>query len=258
MVRKQYEWPERGELVVGTVVRVNPFSAFVALDEYNKKEGMIHISEVARKWIKDIRDFVKEGKRVVALVMRVDEEKRHIALSIKRVNKRSAEERLKEYKREQKAEKMLALIAKNNKISLDKAYDEIGFPLQSIFGEMFKAFQMSLTSEGYELLIKKGLPEKWAKQIKEVAETQMEIKEKSIKGILELKCPTSDGVESIKKVLKKSEKKGFEIRYISTPKYSISLKTKDAKRGQKELQKAADTIISELKKLGGEGSFEVE
>ena len=43
-------WPELGDLVVCTVVNVVDFGAFVQLDEYDKKEGLIHISEVASGW----------------------------------------------------------------------------------------------------------------------------------------------------------------------------------------------------------------
>ena len=69
MPRKATPLPQKGELVLGTISRVNPFSVQIALDEYPGKEGSVHIGEVARKWIKDIRDFVKEGQKVVCLVL---------------------------------------------------------------------------------------------------------------------------------------------------------------------------------------------
>src|SRR3989304_5721689 len=135
MPKKPSDWPERNELVIGTVVRVNPYSAYISLEEYGNKEGMIHISEAARKWIKDIREVIKEGQKIVVLVLDVDKEKKNITLSFKRVNKRSAEEKLKGFKREQKAEKMLAQVAKEMGLSLEKTYEEIGFKLQEEFGE---------------------------------------------------------------------------------------------------------------------------
>ena len=46
MVRKENEWPERGEKVVGTIIKVNPFSVLVKLEEYEGKEGMVQISEI--------------------------------------------------------------------------------------------------------------------------------------------------------------------------------------------------------------------
>ena len=40
------EWPSVNDLVVGTVTRVERHGAYVSLDEYLRKEGLIHISEV--------------------------------------------------------------------------------------------------------------------------------------------------------------------------------------------------------------------
>ena len=71
-------WPEIGDLVVCTVVNVVDFGAFVQLDEYAKKEGLIHISEVASGWVKYIRDHVREGQKIVCKVLNVDPGRSHI------------------------------------------------------------------------------------------------------------------------------------------------------------------------------------
>ncbi|MHA1382393.1 MAG: S1 RNA-binding domain-containing protein [Candidatus Helarchaeota archaeon] len=69
---REKEWPDVGELVVGTVVRVERHGAYVILDEYMKKEGLIHISEISSSWIRNIRRFVREKQKVVARVLRVN------------------------------------------------------------------------------------------------------------------------------------------------------------------------------------------
>jgi len=256
MVRKLSKYPSIGELVTGKVIRLNPFSALVKLDEYPGVEGMIHISEVARKWIKDIREFVKEGDAVVVKVMRVEEERRHVELSMKRVSKNEADAKLKEIKREQKAEKMLEAAGKELGLTLDKAYDEVGFKMQEEFGEMWKVFQTSMTPDGKEMLAKKGISEKWIKAIASVAERTIELKETAIKGTLELKTPAENGLEQIKAALAAVKKKGIEVHYISAPKYMISFKTKDAKKGEKLIREAADEAIKKISSTGGEGKFE--
>jgi translation initiation factor 2 subunit 1 len=256
---KKGEWPERRELVIGTVTRVNPYSVFISLEEYGNKEGMVHISEVAGKWVRDIRDFVKVGKKVVAMVMNVDLEKQHIALSLKRVRTYDAEEKMREYKRGIKAEKMIEVVAKKLNMSPAEAHEKIGSKLEDIFGELFKAFQMSLNPQGYELLLKKGMPEEWASVVKKVADEQMELKEMEIKGVIELKNYRPDGIEILKKVLKEAkEKYRIDIKYVSAPKYSLSIKTKDAKLGEKTLKEASEDMIKNIRSMGGEGSFKVE
>ena len=53
------EWPEPGFLVVGTINRVVPYGAYVTLNEYSDKEGLLHISELSSRWVKNIRNHVR-------------------------------------------------------------------------------------------------------------------------------------------------------------------------------------------------------
>jgi translation initiation factor 2 subunit 1 len=47
------DYPEVGDLVVCTVKNIKDFGVIVTLDEYEGKEGFIHISEISSGWIKD-------------------------------------------------------------------------------------------------------------------------------------------------------------------------------------------------------------
>ncbi len=256
-MKKEENWPERGELVIGTVVRINPFSVFIALEEYDKKEGMVHISEVAGKWVRDIRKFVKLGEKVVVKVMYVNKEKRHITLSLKRVSKYDAEEKMREYKKKLKSEKMLEVLAKKLDMSTEEVNKKIVKDAEEIFGNVFDVFQMSLTPQNYDLLIRKGIKEEWAEAIKAVAEELIEIKEKTIKKTIKLNSYESDGVNKIKKVLTDVKKDyGVDIKYISAPRYSLIFKTKNPKEGERKIKEAAEHIIKEIKSFGGKGKVE--
>ncbi len=254
---KEEKWPKRGEVIIGTVVRINPFSVFITLKEYDKKEGMVHISEVAGKWVRDIRKFVKLGETVVAKVMRIDTEKRHITLSLKRVRKYDAEEKMREYKKKLKAKKMLEVLAKKLNMGSEEVDSKIVNDIEEIFGNVFDVFQTSLTPQGYDLLIRKGIKEEWAKAIKAVAEELIEIKEKTLKKDIELKSHETDGVNIIKKILIDTKKEyGIDIKYISAPKYSLIFKTKNPKEGERKIKEAAENIIKKLESVGGEGKVE--
>ena len=74
MLFKKQDFPEEGDLVLCTVTSVQFHSVFVDMDEYGKG-GMIHISEVSPGRIRNIRDFVKEGKKIVCKVLRINQEK---------------------------------------------------------------------------------------------------------------------------------------------------------------------------------------
>lgn len=83
---KKRAFPEVGELVIATVDSVKDYGAFVKLDEYPDKIGFVHITEISSGWVKYIRDYVREGQKIVCQVMNVTPSKGHVDLSLKRVN----------------------------------------------------------------------------------------------------------------------------------------------------------------------------
>lgn len=72
---------EVGTIIEGKVTGVTNFGAFVDLGD--GKTGMVHISEVAPTFVKEIRDFVSEGQTVKVKVLDIAENGK-IALSIKK------------------------------------------------------------------------------------------------------------------------------------------------------------------------------
>ncbi|QQK81275.1 general stress protein 13 [Salicibibacter cibi] len=72
---------EVGNIVEGKVTGVKPFGAFVALDD--KNQGLVHISEVAHGYVKDINDVLSVGEEVKVKVKSVDAESGKISLSIR-------------------------------------------------------------------------------------------------------------------------------------------------------------------------------
>ncbi len=90
--------PDIGDLVVCTVKDVRDFGVVCSLDEYVGKEGFIHITEVSSGWIKYIRDYVREGKRIVCKVLDANPSRGRFDLSLRRVNDHQKREKLKEWK----------------------------------------------------------------------------------------------------------------------------------------------------------------
>src|SRR5574344_2464845 len=72
LMSRAREFPENGELVVCSVTNVKNFGAFVTRDEYDGKEGFIHVRDIASGWVKYVRDFIREGQKVVCKVLGVD------------------------------------------------------------------------------------------------------------------------------------------------------------------------------------------
>jgi translation initiation factor 2 alpha subunit (eIF-2alpha) len=114
-----------------------------------------------------------------------------------------------------------------------------------------------MTPQGYDLLIRKGIKEETVKAIKAIAEEQLEIKEASIKKIIELRCYKPDGMNMIRNILIDAKKNfGIDIKYISAPKYSLSLRTKNAKLGERKIKETSEYIIKKIEECDGEGKVE--
>lgn len=72
---------EIGAILEGKVTGLTAFGAFVSLPD--GKSGMVHISEVSSSFVKDIKDFLKEGQTVKVKVVGISEEGK-ISLSIRK------------------------------------------------------------------------------------------------------------------------------------------------------------------------------
>ena len=77
----QMQQVEVGSVVEGKVMGITGFGAFVKLPD--GKQGLVHISEVAIEYVKDIRDHLKENQIVKVKVMSVESNGK-ICLSIKK------------------------------------------------------------------------------------------------------------------------------------------------------------------------------
>jgi len=72
---------EVGSVVEGKVTGIKPFGAFVAINE--EKQGLVHISQVAHGFVKDINEHLSVGDEVKVKVMSVDGDTGKISLSIR-------------------------------------------------------------------------------------------------------------------------------------------------------------------------------
>lgn len=72
---------EIGSVVEGVVTGIQSYGAFVMLD--NGQTGLIHISEITAKFVKNIGDFVTLGDRIKVKVLALDEKTGNAKLSIK-------------------------------------------------------------------------------------------------------------------------------------------------------------------------------
>lgn len=71
---------EAGSILEGVVVKITHYGAFVELGD--GKSGLVHISEIADTYVKDVRDYLKEQERVKVKVLGYND-KGKLDLSVK-------------------------------------------------------------------------------------------------------------------------------------------------------------------------------
>lgn len=83
---------EVGNVVEGKVTGITNFGAFIQLPE--KKTGLVHISEIAEEYVKDINAHLKQNQSVKVKILSVDDNGK-ISLSIKKAQESKAAPRVK-------------------------------------------------------------------------------------------------------------------------------------------------------------------
>ncbi|GAA0076426.1 bifunctional 4-hydroxy-3-methylbut-2-enyl diphosphate reductase/30S ribosomal protein S1 [Clostridium sp. CTA-5] len=74
------KYPE-GSIVLGKVVRINDFGAFIELEP--GVDGLVHISKISHNRIQHPSEVLTVGQEVKAKILEVDEENKRVSLSIK-------------------------------------------------------------------------------------------------------------------------------------------------------------------------------
>jgi translation initiation factor 2 subunit 1 len=255
MLRKA-DFPEVGELVICSVLNVKNFGAFVTLDEFQGREGFIHVRDVATGWVKYIRDHVREGQKVVCKVLGVDADKGHIDLSLKQVNDHQRREKVQEWKNEKKAEKLLEMAGSKLGKSLDDSFAEVGDRLIEEFGTLYGAFEATASDQG--VLKGLGVDKDWIGAITSIANESIQLPSVTIDGLLEVTNPAPDGIDLIRESLESGLKGGeaeIDIHYLGAPRYRITVTAEDYKIAEEELKAAIDRIVGSIEGSGGSASF---
>ncbi len=209
----------------------------------SEKEGFIHISELSKRWVRDVKDIAKEGDILVCKILTLGQSPE---LSIKRVTDNEKRDALKEWSIENRLTK---LIEKFYKKDTEKLKEQIITKYDSLYGF-------------YEAIIKNGKSEleemKFNKEaITEVLDFIEKTKKKIIiKNQLEIRTYEEGGVEKIKELIKYCIKnEGVTIKYIKAPVYMMGVDMGDTKKTINENKKALEAMTKKSKELGIEFKY---
>jgi translation initiation factor 2 subunit 1 len=250
------ELPEEGDLVVGTVTSIRNFGAFVTLDEFANREAFIHLSEVATGWVKYIRDHIRKGQKIVARVLRVDTAKSQIDLSLKRINDHQRREKTQSWKNEQRAMRLLGLVAQALKIEEPATHELFAEGLIERYGSLFQAFEVA--SADPKKFQKDNGKAAWVNGVLKVARDNIVPPHITIRGTLELTDASPKGVENVREALLEAEKvdpESIMVQYVGAPRYRVQVSGIQYKQAEELMKRATEAALLRIKASGGQGNF---
>jgi len=255
-------WPEPGELVVGKVDEIEDFGVFVDLEEYQDRRGLVHVSEVASGWIKNVRDHVSVDETVVCKVLEVNESSQQIDLSIKDVNDHQRSDKIQDWKNERKAEKWMTL-AFGEDMS-DEQYTTVATELYNEFGSLYDGFEQAAI-HGKEVLEPTDLSEADVDAVVETARENVSVPYVNVTGYLQLRSSSPEGVDDVRDALEAAEGNGevpdeieLTVTYIGAPEYRVKVKAPNYKVAEDELERSVDRARAAIGDLGGSAEFHRE
>ncbi|MFB6119032.1 translation initiation factor IF-2 subunit alpha [Halosegnis sp.] len=252
-------WPESGELVVGEVDEIEDFGVFVDLLEYEDKRGLVHVSEVASGWIKNVRDHVDTDDVVVCKVLDVDQSAQQIDLSIKDVNDHQRSDKIQEWKNEQKADKWMEL-AFGEDVS-DEQFSSVANALVGEYGSLYAGFEQAAI-HGPEALEALDLTDDEREALVDTARENVSVPYVTVTGYVDLESPNGDGVEDVRAALEAAEGNGevpdevdLEVTYVGSPEYRIRVQAPNYKTAESQLEESAARASEAIEAAGGTADF---
>ncbi len=233
---------EIGQIVQCTVEKIIGTTVFVKID--NNGEGTITTSEISPGRIRNLRNFVVPGKKIICKILSIKDSKIH--LSLRRVKQQEKKELLDKIKKEKNYKAVLKTIL--GKEQAEKTINKItqDYPLIDFFEKIKEDSQLSekyLSKENSEKLIK-------------ILDSKKE-KTKQLKETFKLSNKSQEGITTIKEILKSSCKgTNCKITYLAAGKYLLSQKGEDLKKIQNEINQVLKYIEKNAKKSKSEFSFE--
>jgi translation initiation factor 2 alpha subunit (eIF-2alpha) len=235
------EQVEEGQIVLCTVEKILGTTVFCKIDDDG--EGTLITSEISPGRIRNLRDYVVPGKKIVCKVLRLTPKGAH--LSLRRVKQNEKKELLERIAKEKSYRAIIKTVLKEKAdITTDKITQD-----QTITDFFEQAKDNPKTLETY-------FNKEESEKILKILESKKE-KPKQIKQIFRLSSNASNGIIIIKDIIKQAcNNQECNISYIAAGKYKLSLKGEDFKKLKTQSHQIFEILEKQAKKNNCEFSLE--
>lgn len=228
-----------GDLVLCTVKSIDRTTVFVTIE--GNGEGTIITSEIAPGRIRNLREYVIPGKKIVCKILRI--EGNNIHLSLRRVSKKEKEEVMEKQEKEKSALSILKSVLNEKAIEVAEKVKK-----SSHLHEF-----LSICKENPKKLeeyMKKEDAEKVCKILQQQKERKVEVKKE-----FKLSSRNPEGIKIIKIILETC-KGNCEISYLAAGRYSMKITSDNYKTANASINNAIEQIEKKAKEKKADFSIE--
>jgi translation initiation factor 2 subunit 1 len=201
---------------------------------------MLHISEISAGRVRNITEYVREGKTIVCKVLSIDPEKGYIDLSLRRVTEAQKKAKAMSIKKYQTAMKMVEAASQPAGMESQALWDELEAK-KGEYESVFDLFQALV--EGTATIPLTG---KAKTAVEKVVLERLKPASVSIKGQLELVTYEPNGIALIHEAFANAP--NLEAHYLGGGKYGIAVTAKDYKKAEALLKADLDILTKRLEK----------
>ena len=239
-----------GEHIVCKIDKIYPYGVTVTLEEYPGLAGFVPLSQIANRWIKNIRNFVRPGQIKVGVVLSINRERKQIDVSFSRMNTINERKKMISWRETKRSQQLLGVLAKDMKKEQDEIWNDLVPKILEKYNSVTEAFKVMLEfgKDGV-----KEIPEQYREALYKVVSRSMTITKKEIIENVELRITTGAGLIEIKKLFKEMpENKGVEqkISYLGGGKYQLKFVSNGYKTIEKHIKNVNDYLIAKVGKNG--------
>lgn len=240
-------YPREGEIVMGKVESVDGEGLTLGILEYGEAKGLMLFGELSKKRIKNVQQVTKVGNIEVCHVLRVDEERGYIDLSMSKVTESEKTACREMCSRNKLAYHIMAKAAKRLGRSVSSLYEEMGYAREEEFGSLYYFF--ARVKDNGDIL----QDDEVGAEIKSLIREQFQASEYKVRADVDVVCSSRGGVEAIKRVFAEilALDPKLEFSLIKTPTYSVVRVSNNKDRAHEVVREACAMLVANMRKEGG-------
>ncbi|XP_063405959.1 eukaryotic translation initiation factor 2 subunit 1-like [Mytilus trossulus] len=255
------KYPEVEDVVMVNVRSIAEMGAYVHLLEYNNIEGMILLSELSRRRIRSINKLIRVGRSECVVVIRVDKDKGYIDLSKRRVSPEEVCKCEEKFAKAKAVNSILRHVGELMKYATSEQLEDLYKKTAWYFDEKYKkpgaayeAFKHAVTNP--EILDECDIDDETKEVLIDNIKRRLTPQAVKIRADIEVACTNYEGVDAVKRALKKglalsTESMPIKINLIAPPLYVMTTSTLERTEGMALLNKAIATIKEDIEEAGG-------